>query len=134
MKFGTVTHIGPLQRTDRQNYEILLIQDGGDRYIENHKNRDMSQRFDRSLRNLVRWRIMGLLSAPTVKNLNFKHSRRLPYLCSRLADPINVVADGNPVDLVERFNYVAKDCAIVHEHTETFSTTYTLSLYLPILS
>jgi len=38
MKFGTTTHIGPLQWTDRQNLEFLKIQDGGSRHFENHKN------------------------------------------------------------------------------------------------
>ena len=28
MKFGTMTHIGPLQRIDRKNLEFLKIQDG----------------------------------------------------------------------------------------------------------
>ena len=49
----------------------MKIQDGGSRNLENHKNRDISQRFDRSLRNLVRWCKMGLLTAPTVKNFEF---------------------------------------------------------------
>ena len=55
------------------------------------------QRFDRSLRNLVRWCKMGLLTTPTVKqNSNFKNPRwrtaailttvKSPYLCSRLTD------------------------------------------------
>jgi len=34
MKFGTVTHIGPLQRTDRKNLEFLKIQDGGCGHLE----------------------------------------------------------------------------------------------------
>jgi len=42
MKFGTMTHIGPLQRKGRQNFEFLKIQDGGSRHAENHKNRDIS--------------------------------------------------------------------------------------------
>jgi len=37
MKFGTMTHIGPLQRIDRQNFEFLKIQDGGSRHLENYK-------------------------------------------------------------------------------------------------
>ena len=45
MKFGTMTHIGPLQRIDRYNFEFLEIQDGGSCHFENHKNRDISQRF-----------------------------------------------------------------------------------------
>jgi len=42
MKFGTVAHIGPLQGIVRKNSEFLKIQDGGDRLVENHKNRDIS--------------------------------------------------------------------------------------------
>jgi len=42
MKFGTVTHIGPLQGIVRKNSEFLKIQDGVDRLVENHKNRDIS--------------------------------------------------------------------------------------------
>jgi len=42
MKFGKVTHIGPLQRTGRYNFEFLKIQDGGCRHLENHKNHDIS--------------------------------------------------------------------------------------------
>jgi len=37
-----MTHIGPLQRIDRYNYEFLKIQDGDSRNLENHKNRDIS--------------------------------------------------------------------------------------------
>ena len=55
------------------------------------------QRFDRSLRNLVRWCKMGLLTAPAVKkNSNFTNPRwrtaailrtvKSPYLCSRLSN------------------------------------------------
>ena len=42
MKFGMMTHIGPLQRKDHENFEFLKIQDGGSRHLENHKNRDIS--------------------------------------------------------------------------------------------
>jgi len=31
-----------LQATDRKNVEILKIPDGGCRYLENHKNRDIT--------------------------------------------------------------------------------------------
>jgi len=41
-KFGTVTHIGPLQGTYRYEFEFLKIQDGGRCRLENHKNRDIS--------------------------------------------------------------------------------------------
>jgi len=42
MKFGIMTHIGPLQRIDCKNLEFLKIQDGGSRHFENHKNRGIS--------------------------------------------------------------------------------------------
>jgi len=37
-----MTHIGPLQRINRENFEILKMKDGGSRNLENHKNRDIS--------------------------------------------------------------------------------------------
>jgi len=40
--YGVVTHIGPLQRTDRLNFEFLKIQDGAGHHLENHKNRDIT--------------------------------------------------------------------------------------------
>jgi len=46
MKFGMVTHIGPLQGIVRKNFEFLKIQDGGCRHLENHKKIAISpQRF-----------------------------------------------------------------------------------------
>jgi len=39
MKFGRVTHIGPLQRRDRENYEVFEIQHGCGLHLE---NRDIS--------------------------------------------------------------------------------------------
>jgi len=42
MKFGTMTHIGPLQEIVRKDFEFLKIQDGGGRDLENHENRDIS--------------------------------------------------------------------------------------------
>jgi len=42
MKIDTMTHIAPLQRKGRKNFEFLKIQEGGSRLVENHKNRDIS--------------------------------------------------------------------------------------------
>ena len=59
IKFGTVTHFGPLQPVKisnlqcRNNITFLQIEDGGGRHLENHKIAMSLQRFDRSLRNLV---------------------------------------------------------------------------------
>jgi len=50
-------------------FRILKIQDGGSRHVENHKIAIYPQRFNRSLRNLVRWCKMGFLTAPTVKKI-----------------------------------------------------------------
>ena len=54
------------------------------------------QRFDRCLRNFVRWCKMGILTASTVKKSNFKNPKwrtaailttvKSPYFCSRLTD------------------------------------------------
>jgi len=54
------------------------------------------QRFDKSLRNLIRWCKMSLLTAPNVKISNFVNPRwqtaailktvKSPYLCNRLTD------------------------------------------------
>jgi len=42
MKFGMITHTGPLHWIDRENFDFLKIQEGGSRRLENHKNRDIS--------------------------------------------------------------------------------------------
>jgi len=42
MKFGTMTHIGPLQWIDCKKFKFLKIQDGGSRHVKNHKNRNIS--------------------------------------------------------------------------------------------
>jgi len=43
MKFGRVTHIGPpYSGLIVKISNSLKIQDGGDRHLENHKNRDIS--------------------------------------------------------------------------------------------
>ena len=63
MKFGTVTHIVPILRmaaADMMKITKIAI------YL---------QRFDRSLRNLVRWCKMGLLTAPAVKKFEFHKSK-----------------------------------------------------------
>jgi len=37
-EIGTVTHVDPLDRADRQSYEILKIQDGCGRLLKNRNN------------------------------------------------------------------------------------------------
>ena len=91
-----MTHIGHLQRNGRYNFEFLKIQDGGRRHVEHHKIAIYPQRFDRSLRNLVRWCQMGLLTALTVKKFEFHKSKMadaailrtvtLSYLSNLLTD------------------------------------------------
>jgi len=54
------------------------------------------QRFYRSLRNLVPWYKIGLLTAPTIKKFEYHKSKmadgrhfktiKSPYLCNRLTD------------------------------------------------
>jgi len=41
MKFGMVTHIGPIQGIVRKNFEYLKIQDGGGGRLENHRNHEV---------------------------------------------------------------------------------------------
>ena len=67
------------------------------RHLENHTKIAISpQRFDRSLRQLVRWRKMGLLTLRPLKISNFNNPRwqmaaslktvKSPYLCNHLTD------------------------------------------------
>jgi len=44
MKFGTMTQIGHLQGTYRQNFEFFKNQDGGGRHLEKPQNRDITTR------------------------------------------------------------------------------------------
>jgi len=53
-QFGTMMHFEPLDRTDRQKFEILQIQDGGGRHLENLKIVISQPRFERFQQNLVR--------------------------------------------------------------------------------
>ena len=66
---------GPTNKINR----IFEITDGGvnggGRHLENHKIAMSPQRFDGSLRKLVQRCKMGVLTAPTVKNLNFINPR-----------------------------------------------------------
>jgi len=72
------------------------MQDGRCRHLENHKIAISPQRFEQSLRNLVRRRKTGFSQLRLFKNLNFKNSRwrtatilkavKSPYLCNLLTD------------------------------------------------
>jgi len=53
-QFGTMMHFEPLDRPNRQKFEILQIQDGGGRHLENRKIAISQPRFARFRRNLVR--------------------------------------------------------------------------------
>ena len=76
MKFGTVMYIGPLQHTRLLKLRIYEIQECHGRYLENHRNLDISTtvlpiftRFDIMIQN-------GVFNLPRpLKNLNFKNSR-----------------------------------------------------------
>ena len=52
-QFGTMMHFEPLNRTDRQKFEILQIKDGGGRHFENLKIVISQPRFERFRQNLV---------------------------------------------------------------------------------
>jgi len=41
MTFGTLMQFHLLDRSDREKFEILKIQDGGSRHLEKSKNRDI---------------------------------------------------------------------------------------------
>ena len=68
-------HFEHLDRTDRQKFEILQIQDGGGRYLENLKIVLSQPRFERFQQNLVWWCSSTLSSIPTVKNFKFEKSK-----------------------------------------------------------
>jgi len=68
MRFGTVTYIGPLQGIVRKIMIFLKIQHGGGAMLKITKIAISPQRFDQSLRNLVRWCKMGLLTYQTLQN------------------------------------------------------------------
>ena len=60
----------------KKNFEFVKIQDGGGRHLKKITIIAISlQRFDQSLRNLVRWCKMGLLTSQIVKKLNFINPR-----------------------------------------------------------
>jgi len=67
-------HFEPLDRPDRQKFEILQIQDGGGCHLENRKIAISQPRFERFRRNLIRLCSSTLLSVPTVKNFKFQQS------------------------------------------------------------
>jgi len=41
MKFGTLAQIGPIQGSDRQNFQFFKKQDGGGSHLEKSQNRDI---------------------------------------------------------------------------------------------
>jgi len=46
-QFGKMMHFEPLNRPDGEKFEILQIQDGGGRYLENRKIAISQPRFER---------------------------------------------------------------------------------------
>jgi len=52
-QFGKMMHFEPLDRTDRQKCEIMQIQDGGGRHLENRKIVISQPRFEQFRQNLV---------------------------------------------------------------------------------
>ena len=55
--------------------EILQIQDGGGRHLENLKIVISQRRFERFRQNLARWCSSTLLRVPAVKNFKFQKSK-----------------------------------------------------------
>ena len=96
MKFGKMTQIGPYRGCTVKFLNFWKFKMAAAAILKITKIAISPQRFDRSLRNLVRWCIMGLLTALTVKNFKFHKSKRRtaailktvksPYLCNRLTD------------------------------------------------
>ena len=96
MKFGTLTQIGPIRGTDRQNFEFKKNKIAAAAILKISKIVISHQQFDRSLRNLARLCKTGLLTVLAVKKLNFQNPRwraaailktvKSPYLCNRLTD------------------------------------------------
>jgi len=74
-QFGMMMNFEPLDRRDRQKFEILQIQDGGVRHLENLKIVISQPRFARFRRNLVLWCSSTLLGVPTVTNFKFQKSK-----------------------------------------------------------
>ena len=68
MKFGTMTHIGPYSGKTIKISNFLKFKMAAAATWKITKIAISPQWFDRSLRNLVCWCKMGLLTAPTVKN------------------------------------------------------------------
>ena len=75
MKFGTMTHMGPYSGSTIKISNFWKSKMAAAAILKITKIAIYPQRFDRSLRNLLRWCKTGLLTAPTVKKLNFKNPR-----------------------------------------------------------
>jgi len=66
-KFGMMMQFNPIERLNRQKFEISKIQDGGGRHLEKFKIAITRPTFDWFWRNLARWCISSLLTVPTQK-------------------------------------------------------------------
>ena len=75
MKFGTVTQIDPVQQTIVKILNFWLYKVAAAAILKITKIAKSMQRFDQSLRYLVRWCKMGLFAAATVKKFEFQKSR-----------------------------------------------------------
>ena len=91
-----LAHIGSLQGIVSKNSNFWKSNMAAAAILKITKIAISPQLFDRSLRNLVWWCKMGLLTSPTVNKLNFKSQRwrtnailktvKSPYLCNLLTD------------------------------------------------
>jgi len=75
MKFGMVTQTGPLQGQAVKISNFSKTKMAAAAILKNHKNRNITQRIGRSSQNLARLCKMGLLTAQTVKKIEFPKSK-----------------------------------------------------------
>jgi len=74
-KFGMVTHIGHGSGSTVKILNSWKSKMAATAFLKNHKIAISPQRFDRSLRNVIRWCKIVLLTFPTVKKFKFRKSK-----------------------------------------------------------
>jgi len=97
IRFGTVTHIGPYNGSTVKISNFRKSEIAAAAILKITKIAISPQRFDRSLRNSVRWCKMGPLTTRLLKKSNFTNPRwqtaailkknvKSPYLCNLLTN------------------------------------------------
>ena len=79
-------HFEPLDRPDRQKFEILQIQDGGGRHLEKSKYRHISTDFDEIWHgDAVRpsWLFGPLQRSKEIQDIGGRHPNKLKITISR---------------------------------------------------